>query len=189
MMPGGPIRSAFLAALLALAAAALAADASPSGRAPAHPCLHLQAPQALHAPAGPPMFFRDVLPILQDHCQECHRPEGTAKPPLVSYEQAQQNAADIRTAAERKTMPPWFADARFGHFSNDPSLTPEQVAAISAWEAAGAPAGDPASAPPLRQWAGGWNIPQPDAIVAMPAPVAIPARGEMEYTYEIVPTG
>ncbi|HMD30762.1 MAG TPA: hypothetical protein VKG84_02550 [Candidatus Acidoferrales bacterium] len=135
------------------------------------------------------MFFRDVLPILQDHCQECHRPEGTAKPPLVSYEQAQQNAADIRTAAERKTMPPWFADARFGHFSNDPSLTPEQVAAISAWEAAGAPAGDPASAPPLRQWAGGWNIPPPDAIVAMPAPVAIPARGEMEYTYEIVPTG
>jgi len=134
-------------------------------------------------------FYRDVLPILQEHCQDCHRPGSTAQPPLVTYEQARDNAGDIRTAVEQKSMPPWFADPRFGHFSNDPSLSPAQIAAIAAWAAAGAPAGDPKEAAPPRQWSGGWNIPEPDRVISMPVPVNIAARGEMEYTYEIVPTG
>jgi hypothetical protein len=85
-------------------------------------------------------------------------------------------------------MPPWFADPRFGHFSNDPSLTPPQVATILAWVAAGAPAGNPPDAPPSPQWAEGWNIAQPDMVLPMPKPVTIPANGDVEYTYEIVPT-
>ncbi len=56
------------------------------------------------------------------------------------------------------------------------------------WAAAGAPAGDPHDAPPPRKWAEGWNIPQPDLVVKMPEAVQIPAQGEVEYTYEIVPT-
>jgi hypothetical protein len=160
--------------ILTLAAFTLAAGASP--------------PRPAASPPSP-TFYRDVLPILQEHCQDCHRAESIAQPPLVTYEQARQNAAGIRTAVEQKNMPPWFADPRFGHFSNDPSLTAEQIAVIAAWEGAGAPAGDPATARALRRWTGGWNIPQPDAVVAMPVPVAIPARGEIEYTYEIVPTG
>ena len=32
------------------------------------------------------------------------------------------------------------------------------------------------------------TIPQPDLVVKMPKPVQIPARGEVEYTYEIAPT-
>jgi hypothetical protein len=86
-------------------------------------------------------------------------------------------------------MPPWFADPRFGHFSNDPSLTPTEIATIAAWSEAAAPAGDPRDAPPPRQWTQGWNIPQPDVIVQMPKPVELPAQGDVEYTYEIVPTG
>ena len=34
-----------------------------------------------------------------------------------------------------------------------------------------------------------WNIPQPQKVVRMPVPIVIPARGDMENTYEIVPTG
>ena len=86
-------------------------------------------------------------------------------------------------------MPPWFADPRYGKFSNDPSLTPQQIELISEWVDGGAPAGSPKDAPPPKQWAAGWNIPQPDKIVQMPVPVAIPAHGDVEYTYEIVPTG
>jgi len=86
-------------------------------------------------------------------------------------------------------MPPWFADPRFGHFSDDPSLTPQQVETLSAWADANAPAGDPHDAPPLRHWTAGWNIAPPDEVLRMPNPVAIPAHGDIEYTYEIVPTG
>ena len=89
---------------------------------------------------------------------------------------------------EMKMMPPWFADPRYGHFSNDPSLTAGQIATIVNWTNAGAPAGNVDDAPPPSKWTEGWNIPQPDVVVKMPKPVMIPARGEVEYTYEIAPT-
>jgi mono/diheme cytochrome c family protein len=165
------------AGLVLAAALGLAVAALPSGANPAR------------APAPPPTFYRDVLPILQEHCQQCHRPEGTARPPLVSYQDVKQVAADIRDSVERKRMPPWFADPRFGRWANDPSLSAEQIRTLAAWAETHAPEGDAADAPAPRQWAGAWNIPQPDRIIQMPAPVAIPAEGEIEYTYEIVPTG
>jgi hypothetical protein len=108
--------------------------------------------------------------------------------PLETYEQTRPWARAIAHSAEMKMMPPWFADPSYGHFTNDNSLTDAQIAALTAWAAAGTPAGDPKDAPPPRQWTTGWNIPQPDLIVKMPKPVKIPAEGEIEYTYEIVPT-
>ena len=63
--------------------------------------------------------------------------------PLVTYEQTRPWAAVMVHAVEMKMMPPWFADPRYGHFSNDPSLTPSQIATLAAWANAGAPAGDP----------------------------------------------
>ena len=85
-------------------------------------------------------------------------------------------------------MPPWFAEPGFGPFSNDPSLTAAQIATLAAWSAAGAPAGDASEAPPTRQWVDGWTIPAPDMVLKMTKPAALPARGEVDYTYEIVPT-
>jgi hypothetical protein len=142
-------------------------------------------PQASHKPT----FYKDVLPILQDHCQVCHRPSEIAPMPFVTYQGAKRWAAPMKQAVVSKQMPPWFADPRYGKFSNDPSLTPQQIQLISAWVDGGAPAGSPKGAPPPKHWAGGWNIPQPDQVIQMPVPVAIPARGDVEYTYEIVPTG
>ena len=135
-----------------------------------------------------PTFCKDVLPILQDHCQSCHRAGEVAPMPLMTYEQTRPWAASMAHAVETRMMPPWFADPRYGHFANDVSLSSQQIATISAWAAGGAPAGDERDAPLPRKWAQGWNIPQPDLVVTMPKPVEIPARGEVEYTYEIVPT-
>jgi hypothetical protein len=87
-----------------------------------------------------------------------------------------------------KMMPPWFADPRYGHFLNDPSLTERDIATIADWAKAHAPAGDPRDAPPPRTWTEGWNIPPPDLLLKMPQPVHIPAHGDVEYTYEIVST-
>ena len=108
--------------------------------------------------------------------------------PLVTYKQTQPWAGAVAHAVETKMMPPWFADRRFGKFSNDPSLSEQEVATILSWNAAGALPGNSGDAPPPRKWAQGWNIPQPDLVVKMPTPVKIPAEGEVEYTYEIVPT-
>jgi hypothetical protein len=136
-----------------------------------------------------PVFYRDVVPILQQHCQSCHRPGEIAPMPFVTYEQTRPFAGAIAIAATNKQMPPWFADPSVGHFSNDPSLTQKEIQVLAAWATAGAPVGNPSEAPPPRHWAEGWNIPQPDLVVKTPKPVAIPARGDVEYTYEIVPTG
>src|SRR5262252_4738741 len=122
-------------------------------------------------PSATPTFYKDVLPILQDHCQSCHRPGEVAPMPLVTYEQTRPWSDSIAHAVEAKMMPPWFADARFGHFANDTSLSEQQIRTISAWAAAGAPPGQPSDAPPPKRWTNGWNIPQPDLVVKMPKPV------------------
>jgi hypothetical protein len=109
--------------------------------------------------------------------------------PFVTYEETKKWAMPICDAVRTRKMPPWFADPRFGHFSDDLSLTPQQIDTLAAWAEAGAPAGDPHDAPPPRHWTTGWNIDQPDRIVQMPTVVPIPAHGDVEYTYEIVSTG
>src|SRR5690348_1766395 len=76
----------------------------------------------------PPTFYRDVLPILQQHCQSCHRIGSIAPMPYETYEQTRPFAAAIRRAVEAKTMPPWFADPAVGKFSDDPSLTAAEIA-------------------------------------------------------------
>jgi Copper type II ascorbate-dependent monooxygenase, C-terminal domain len=147
------------------------------------------APQLQDSTKPNPTFYRDVLPILQSRCQGCHRPGGISALPLETFEQAQRKAAAVANAVASRTMPPWFADPKVGHFSNDPSLSAEEIATIASWSESGAPAGDPSNAPPPRHWNAGWNIPQPDKIIQMPVAVKLPAQGQVEYTYEIVPTG
>jgi len=138
--------------------------------------------------AAAPTFYRDVLPILAEHCQSCHRPGEIARQAFLSYQQTRPWAARIRDAARTKAMPPWFADPCCGHFSNDPSLTAEETSILSAWAEGGSPAGDPPAVASPPHWTEGWNIPRPDTVVKMPQTVEIPRAGDLEYTYEIVPT-
>lgn len=108
--------------------------------------------------------------------------------PLLTYLQARPLASSIADAVSKKRMPPWFADPAVGHFSNDPSLTPQQIDTLVHWARNNAPAGNPHDGPPPRQWSTAWQIPLPDEIIALPKPVPIPASGDIDYTYEIVPT-
>src|SRR4051794_3354588 len=74
------------------------------------------------APAAP-TFYKHILPILQNHCQACHRSGEIAPMPLVTYRQVKPYAAVIREMVRTKKMPPWFADSRYGRFANDHSLS------------------------------------------------------------------
>jgi mono/diheme cytochrome c family protein len=152
----------------------------------AHTLLPQNPPQ--QSPNAAPTFYRDVLPILRDHCEVCHRSGGIAPIAFDSYDQARRYAAAIRAFTQSKSMPPWFADPAVGHFANDPSLTAAQIATLTAWVAASTPAGDPHDAPPPHSWAASWSIPRPDLTLTMPRPVPLPASGDVDYTLEIVPT-
>ncbi len=135
-----------------------------------------------------PVFYKDVLPILQGHCQVCHRAGGIAPMAFETYEETRRYAAAIRVTAEKRTMPPWFAESGIGKFSNDPSLSAEQISTLAAWAEGDAPAGNSAEAPAKRNWSGRWTIAEPDLVVKMAEGVNIPDEGQVDYTYEIVPT-
>jgi len=143
--------------------------------------------------ASAPTFSKDVLPILQKNCQSCHRPGEIGPMPLLTYEQARPYARAIKRATESKKMPPWFADSSVQHYTNDMSLDTADIAKLGAWADAGAPEGSPSDAPPARQFADGWNIVEPgktpDKLVQMPDVYQIPAKGTLEYTYIIIPSG
>lgn len=109
--------------------------------------------------------------------------------PLETYSQTKLFARAIANAAESKTMPPWFADPCCGHFSNDPSLTAEQIKTLVDWAAANAPEGDRSNPPPSVSRTSGWNITQPDTVVRMAQPKRLPASGDVPYQYIIIPTG
>src|SRR5262245_39868447 len=141
------------------------------------------------APGAPITFHQDVEPILQQHCQSCHRPGEIGPMPLLSYEQARPWAKAIRAAVQQKQMPPWFADPAHGRFANDRTLTRAEVDTLVGWVQGGAPEGNPQDAPAPIQWSDGWTIGTPDVILEMPIAFEVPATGTIPYQYIVFPTG
>ncbi len=138
--------------------------------------------------AAPPTFNKDVLPILQKHCQNCHRPGEIGPMPLLRYDETRPWAKAIKQAVALGKMPPWLADPKYGHFANDRRLSPAEIQTLEAWVDAGAPEGDARDKPAPVQWTDGWNI-RPDEIFQMPDPFPVPATGTLDYVYVVIPTG
>ena len=108
---------------------------------------------------------------------------------MLTYEEARPWAAAIRQAVKTRKMPPWFADAHYGKFSNATALTQEEIDTIAAWVEAGAPKGDPKDMPPPANFLEGWQIGKPDLVFELPRPFEVPASGVIDYQHVIVPTG
>jgi hypothetical protein len=134
-------------------------------------------------------FYRDVLPILQNHCQECHRPAQMAPMSLRTYEETRPWAKAIREQVRSRKMPPWPADPCCGHFANDRSLTAAEIETLAKWADTGAPKGDLRDAPAEKTWPEGWNLPSHNLELAMPKAFQVPASGSVEYQYFPIPTG
>ena len=117
-------------------------------------------------------FSRDIAPILQRSCQNCHNPVGVAPMSLVTYQDARRYSRRMkeRTAIRDRmgAMPPWYVEKNIGiqHYKQDNSLNDEEVAMIAAWADNGTPEGDPADLPPALEFddSGEWTI-RPDLVV------------------------
>src|ERR1700710_1352915 len=89
--------------------------------------------------AEPPVTFnKDVLPVLQKNCQNCHRPGEAAPMSFMNYDATRPWAQAIKTAVLSKKMPPWLADSHYGKFSNDRTLSQAEIDTLSAWADTGA---------------------------------------------------
>lgn len=144
---------------------------------------------SLNLTAADPTFWKDVQPILQNRCVECHRPGEIGPMPLSNFKEARPWAASIKEAVKTRKMPPWFADPHFGKFGNDRSLSEQEISTLSAWAEKGAPEGNAKDAPTPRKFNDGWNIDTPDLVLQMPQPFRIGAKQTVEYQYIVLPTG
>lgn len=124
-------------------------------------------------------FTKDVAPILQRSCVTCHRPGEIAPMSLMTYDDVRPWARAIKMRVVAREMPPWHIDRRIGiqSFKDDPSLTDEEIDTIAKWVDSGAPRGNVADMPPLRQFAPSseWQI-KPDIVIKYPAKT-VPAAG------------
>ena len=129
---------------------------------------------------GQVTFTKDVAPILQEHCQVCHRPNTFAPMSLLTYEDVRPWAKSIRLKVLAREMPPWYIDKNIGvrHFKNDASLSDAEIATVVNWVDAGAPKGDPAHMPPPLNFGDDsqWRMGQPDLIVTLPKDILVKAQ-------------
>jgi len=133
-------------------------------------------------------YHKDVLPILQKNCQNCHRPGQVAPTSFLTYKETRPWAKAMKAAVVARKMPPWFADPNFGHFLNDRSLPQRDIDTIVKWADSGAAEGDAKDAPAPVQWqTDGWQI-KPDVIVQGPV-YDVPAKAVIEWTFIPVPSG
>jgi hypothetical protein len=89
-------------------------------------------------------YYRDIEPILNRHCVECHRAGQIGPFALTSFADAVAWSATIAERIADGSMPPWHADPQFGTFANQRQLSRQEKELIEAWIACGVPAGTPA---------------------------------------------
>jgi len=139
---------------------------------------------ALAAGSAPPTFSKDVAPIFQEKCQQCHQPNSIAPMSLRTYEEARPWARAIRERVMARQMPPWHIDPSVGvhEFKNDMSLSAAQIDTIVRWVDGGAVGGDPKDMPPPRplvttnEWQGVRDGFGPPDLVIRSDEYTMPAR-------------
>lgn len=143
---------------------------------------------ATSTPDKPVTFGKDIAPIFQEKCQDCHR-KGTAAPmSLITYEESRPWARAIKDRVVSRSMPPWHIDQNVGirHFVNDMSLSAQQIATIVKWVDNGAPEGDPRDLPAPKTWNddNNWQLAAklgPPDLVISSTPYTMTAKGQDQW--------
>ncbi len=142
-------------------------------------------------------FHKDIQPILQRSCQNCHRSGGAGPMPLVNYEEVAPFAGliEYKTGLRDRagTMPPWYVEKDIGiqDFKADVSLSDEEIAAISTWARNGVPEGDSADAPEPLIFDDSikWRAGEPDFVVKLAETTKLAGTSDWWGEIESVPTG
>lgn len=135
-------------------------------------------------------WAKDVAPIVQAQCLECHRPGEVAPMSLVTFEEARPWAKAIKEAVVAKTMPPYPAAPESLPFDGEMRLTQAEIDTIVAWVDQGARLGDPADLPAPREFVtyeGGWKLGNPDLVIRQPEPFTVGADVSDLYQCFVVP--
>jgi mono/diheme cytochrome c family protein len=146
---------------------------------------------------GEVTFTKDIAPILQRKCQNCHRPDSVAPMALLTYEDARPWARSMKLrtglGTKRGAMPPWGIEKNIGiqRFKNDRSLSEAEIATIAKWADSGAPRGNPADMPPPLTFAAAntWTIGTPDLVVRSDDIIVPAVAGDRWGPIGTVPTG
>jgi thiol-disulfide isomerase/thioredoxin len=131
-------------------------------------------------------YCKEIAPLIQKHCQGCHRPGEIGPFPLMTFADAAAWSEAIREAATDGRMPPWHADPAHGKFANDRRLSDSERANLLAWIDQGCAEGRAADLPAPREYVTGWGIGKPDEVITMNKEVEVPARaprGGLAYKY------
>jgi len=142
-------------------------------------------------------YAKDVAPIFQRKCQECHQPGSIAPMSLLNYDDAVSEADQIREKVSKRMMPPWHIDKTVGiqEFKNDRSLSDAEIETIVNWIDDGTPMGNPADLPPARKFPdpNRWQLAdkmgtQPDLIIRS-TPYSLAAHTQDKWYRPTVETG
>lgn len=133
--------------------------------------------------AGPAKvtYTRDIAPILNANCVQCHRAGEIGPFPLTGYEEAAKHARQMSRVTDDKLMPPWKAEPGFGHFMDERRLSDREIGLLAAWAEAGAPQGDPADLPPAPKFTSDWALGEPDVVLTPARAYTVPASGRDAY--------
>lgn len=162
--------------------------------------LHAVAPQALAQQAStgatPAVTFaKDVVPILQKNCQECHRPGSVGPMSLRTYEEVRPWARSIKQRVVAREMPPYRYDkVGIQHLKGDLRLSEADIQTIARWVDGGSPLGNVADLPAPVQFPDGskWayeDVFGPPDLVVPTKPYDLPAKGQDRWWRPIVPVG
>ena len=128
-------------------------------------------------------FTKDIAPILQKRCEECHHQGGIAPMALVTYEDARPWARSIKEKVIKRDMPPFHAAGQVGRYVNDPRLTDAEIALVTKWVDAGAPKGNAKDMPAARTWKNDWVHGEPDLVVKVQHPYTLKPSAKDQYVF------
>lgn len=135
---------------------------------------------------GPVTFYRDVLPILQQKCQRCHRPGQVGQFSLRTFRQALNWAGDMKYFTQKGDMPPWKPVAGLP-LHDERTLTKKELATLAGWVKCGTPKGDAGKAPPMPEFAQGWQLGKPDVVLSLPKTFELGPEGHGLYRCFVFP--
>jgi mono/diheme cytochrome c family protein len=140
------------------------------------------------ADAPPVTFSQHVVPLLQQHCQECHRPGGGAPFTLAEYPHVYQKRHKILESVEQRRMPPWKAVPGYGDLAGERRMSDADIATIARWVAAGAPEGDRRALPPPREFTTATALDAADLVLRPEQSFTVAGRGGDIYRCFSIPT-